>query len=213
MKRKLNLFLIALAIGSLCCGVNALGQDVSSSQGKPPSLEEALNQIKSGLSVAGARLTFSTSDGRIVDTRRYRFIGSEGCSLQILMEVDSTLGGRTSYSKFVETIPLDALDINGIGVRQLGPVSDAGPVFVKGLNSSEDGGRRAFSVRLSTGANRKTLTYLVEKTYDWTLSREHFEGKGSQFGINFIDKGSAEQVATAFRQASQICQAKERIKP
>jgi hypothetical protein len=213
MKRKLNLFLIAVAIGSLCCGANALGQEASSSQGKPPSLEEALNQLKSGLSVAGARLTYSTSYGRVVDARRYQFIGSDGCSLQVLMEVDFTMGGSTSHYKFVETIPLDTIDVGRIRVRRLGSGSDAGLISVKGLNSSEDRDRRAFSVRLSTRAKRETFTYLLEKTYDRTASREHFEGKGSEFGINFIDRLAAEQLATAFRQASQMCQAQERIKP
>lgn len=205
MTRKWNLSIIAFVIVAMC-STSALAQD------KPPSLDEAFNQIKSGLANAGTRTATSPSGVRIADTRRYQFIGAEGCSMQVLMEVDNFQGGRTSFSKFIETIPLSELDVSRIKARMADFVSGDTPIFRTGLTSSESSSRRTYIVDLITTGARKTITYVVERKYDWSSSVERSEGKGALFSISFKDKQAAEQVALAFAQAGRLCGAKEKSK-
>ena len=202
MTCKWSLLVVVFVIATLC-GMSALAQD------KPSSLDEPLKRIESGLADAGARAVWNTSDGRIDTARRYQLISTDGCTMQIQMEVEASQGGRTTFSKFINSIPLSELDLSEIKLRT-GDSGSPDPVFITSLNSSGGSGRGSFNLKLPIIGGRKVISYLVENRYDWTSNTRKSQGQQSFFSISFKDKKAAEQVALAFVQASRLCGAKEK---
>lgn len=204
MTRKMNPFTALYALVAVCC-VSAAAQE------KPATLDDAVKRINAGLADSGTRKLWVGETGQVIDARRFRLVGADGCTLRIRMEVLSRQGGRDRLSGFVYTIPLGELDPGRIRADGRGPTAMPSRMYVTDLNLSEGGSgkRRMAVVSLPSAGGRKAIAYTSAVTSPFEKGVSHFEGRLASFGIEFKEVESAEPVAAAFRQASRLCGAEE----
>jgi hypothetical protein len=207
MHRRMNPFAAFFALFALACASAA-------AQERQAALDDAVNRINAGLANSGTRKVWVGETGQTIDTRRFRLVGADGCTLLIRMENVSDPFGRNRRklaTAFLYTIPLSELDAGRIRVDGRGPT--AGPVrmYVTDLNLSEgsSGKRRMAVVSLPSVAGRKAIGYASAVASPFEKGVSHFDGRQASFGIEFKEAEAAEPVAAAFRQASQICGAKQ----
>ena len=181
--------LVAIAV----CGTSALAQ------GQSTALVEALSQIRSGLPSAGFKvIDFTNPDrGRQTDIRTFRPLVLDSCTIQIEMTQDTTVPWRErSYvSRTIYTIPLDKIDFKRIRVNW----RDV----------------KLITVILATIGRQKTISAVSVVTPKYKAGAKEtnphrFDHNLDSVFIDFEDKKAAQNMASAFSEASRLCSTPER---
>jgi hypothetical protein len=209
MKRVLLLSTAIVAAGMF--GTNGLAQ------GQAPSLEQALSRVRSGMEGAGLKSVENTPEGQKIYVTAFRLLVFDSCSIQIQMTTNGTAspGRLGGVSTFTYTVPLGKLDFQKIRVTYDNPYSREGnSTFVTSLTSSRDGEKGYATLILPTIGEQKTISYVFVGDNRNARTRaknpDRVANNITSLQIDFKYKKDAENVATAFAEASRLCSAIER---
>jgi hypothetical protein len=166
---------------------------------------------------AGLKSVENTPEGQKVYITTFRPLVLDSCSVQIQMIIDNTAspGRHGGVFAYTYTVPLGKLDSQKIRVSYDNPYSREGnSTFVTSLTSSRDGEKGYATVILPTIGEQKTISYVFVGANRNARTRaknpDRFANNITSLQIDFKYKKDAENVATAFAEASRLCSAIER---